>query len=74
MIHDKTNMNPSLEISNTSHRLIASDSNATLCHSDKDHGLVTPDTFAVKNPHSFFFEDSRQGFYLTQCPSWFMDI
>lgn len=46
MIHDRTNMNPSLESSNTSHRLIASDSNATLCHSDKDHGLVTPDTNA----------------------------
>uniref|UniRef100_A0A453A2Y6 Uncharacterized protein n=1 Tax=Aegilops tauschii subsp. strangulata TaxID=200361 RepID=A0A453A2Y6_AEGTS len=46
MIHDGTNMKPSLDSSNTSHRLIASDSNATLCHSDKDHALITPETNA----------------------------
>ncbi|KAM0905662.1 hypothetical protein ACQ4PT_017254 [Festuca glaucescens] len=46
MIHDGTNIKPSLESSNTSHRLIASDSNATLSHLDNDHTLITPETNA----------------------------
>ncbi|KAM0871709.1 hypothetical protein ACQ4PT_039196 [Festuca glaucescens] len=46
MIHDGTNIKPSLESSNTSHRLTASDSNATLSHLDKDHTLITPETNA----------------------------
>jgi histone demethylase JARID1 len=46
MIQDGTNIKPSLESSNTSHRLIASDSNATLSHLDKDHAHITPETNA----------------------------
>ncbi|EEC78664.1 hypothetical protein OsI_18782 [Oryza sativa Indica Group] len=46
MIHDGTNMKSSLESSNNSCRLIASDYNATPCHSSKDQVLVTPGTNA----------------------------
>jgi len=46
MIHDGSNIKPSLESSNTYHRLVASDSNATLNHSDKDHALITPEANA----------------------------
>jgi hypothetical protein len=49
MIHDRTNMKPSLDGSNTSHGLIASNSNTTLCHPDKYHALITPETNATTN-------------------------
>ncbi|CAM0953455.1 unnamed protein product [Alopecurus aequalis] len=56
MIHDGTNINPSLENPNTSHRFIASDSNATPSHLGKDQALVTPET----NASSMFEKGSSQ--------------
>ncbi|KAL6838598.1 hypothetical protein ACP4OV_031555 [Aristida adscensionis] len=43
----RTNMTPSLESSSSSHRLMASDCNATLSQSYKDQALVTPGTNAL---------------------------
>jgi histone demethylase JARID1 len=44
MIDNGANMKPSLGSSNNSHRLMASDFNAALCHSSKDQVLITSET------------------------------
>ncbi|WVZ81622.1 hypothetical protein U9M48_028977 [Paspalum notatum var. saurae] len=46
MIDSGANVKPGLESSNSSHRLMASDFNATLCHSYKDQALATLETNA----------------------------
>ncbi|KAG8084850.1 hypothetical protein GUJ93_ZPchr0010g9654 [Zizania palustris] len=46
MIHDGANMNSSFENLSNSHRLMASDYNATPCHSSNDQVVVSPATNA----------------------------
>ena len=46
MVDQGSNMNLSMESSNNSHRLMASNTNATQCHSYKDQMHVTPETRA----------------------------
>ncbi|KAL5232150.1 hypothetical protein ABZP36_030926 [Zizania latifolia] len=56
MIQDGTNMNSSLENLSNSHRLMASDYNATSCHSSKDQVVVSPGT----NASAMTVKDSSQ--------------
>lgn len=47
MVDQGSNIKPSMESSNNSHRLMASNINATQCHSYKDQMHVTPETRAA---------------------------
>ncbi|XP_062233109.1 lysine-specific demethylase JMJ703-like [Phragmites australis] len=62
MIDNGNNMMPGFKISNNSHRLMASDCNATLCHSYKDQVLVTNASVMTEKDNSHTRSVSQQFF------------
>ncbi|CAL5036525.1 unnamed protein product [Urochloa decumbens] len=65
MIDNGANMKPGLDSSNNSHRLTASDFNASLCHSHKDQVIIASETSVIPEKDSSQARTANQQFVNT---------